>query len=162
MGFQHRNVKAIGASPQADRPLPRYIWDMRIIARSVLAPLALASAIGVAHADNYPVSGIWTYENANQSGPAKSCNPKKSANFKGPTRLDTGTSAPEYKNVSVTRNGANEWKIVDTFYTLQIWGRVSFSLRVLDSDHIEIQYDRISQAEDRGPGKVFLLRRCES
>ena len=103
---------------------------MRIIASLGLLPLTLVGAIGVACADTYPVSGMWTYENASQSGPAKNCNAKKSARFNGVTRLDTATSAPDYKNVSVTREGSGAWRIVDEFYTLQIRGRVTYSLRV--------------------------------
>jgi hypothetical protein len=123
-----------------------------------LITVALAGMVGVAHADTYPVSGMWTYENANEPGPAKDCG-KRIMHFKGTTRDDTGTSAPIYKNVSVTRDG-NGWRIVDEFYTLQVKGRVNYTIRVVDADHIELQYDRINIQSDRGPGKTFLLRRC--
>lgn len=132
-----------------------------ILSRSILIPLALAGAIGVASADTYPVSGTWTYDNAQEKGPAKNCG-KKVARFNGTTRQDSATAAPEYKNVSVTRDGAGGWRLVDEFYTLQTRGRVNLSIRVLDEDHIEIQYDRINSQSDRGAGKVFLLRRCVS
>jgi hypothetical protein len=129
--------------------------------RLTLISLALASAVGTACADTYPVSGTWTYENASEKGPAKNCG-KKVARFNGTTRQDTATSAPEYKNVSVTRDGAGGWRLVDEFYTLQVRGRVNLSIRLLDEDHIEIQYDRVNIQSDRGAGKTFLLRRCIS
>lgn len=116
-------------------------------------------AIGVASAETYPVSGDWTYENAEEIGPAKTCG-KKIMRFEGNVRSDTGTAAPKYKNISATRNGPGNWKMVDEFYNLQTWGRVQYTLRIVDQDHIELSYDRIPIQQDRGAGKSYLLRRC--
>jgi hypothetical protein len=134
---------------------------MRIIGRRLLMSLALVGAAGLACADTYPVSGTWTYENAQEKGPARECG-KKVARFNGETRKDTATAVPEYKNVSVTRDGPGAWRVVDDYYNLQSRGRVNLTIRVVDEDHIELQYDRISMQADRGPGKIFLLRRCIS
>lgn len=118
---------------------------------ALTALLTTAGTLGVANADTYPVSGTWTYENASQAGPAKVCG-QKIMQFKGTTRSDTGTNAPEYRNQSVTQSGASTWHVVDEFYTVQIWGRMIYTLRQIDEDHIRITLDK--------GGKSFLLRRC--
>jgi hypothetical protein len=131
---------------------------MRWLASTLIA-LAFVAIGGVAHAETYPVSGTWTYDNANEAGPAKECG-KRIMRFEGGIRHDTGTSAPTYRNISVTQNGNGSWRVVDEFYTVQIRGRINYILRVVDADHIELQYDRINIQSDRGPGKSSLLRRC--
>jgi len=110
---------------------------------------ALLALAGVAEA-SYPVSGRWTYEDARAPGPAKDCRGDHMI-FEGERRLDTGTSVPEYRNVSVARAGAGIYRIVDQFFNVQARGRVSFTLRIVDPDHIEIRYEL---------GKGALLRRC--
>ena len=65
---------------------------------ALLAATACGSA--AARAATYPVSGSWTYENASEKGPAKSCG-KRNMRFEGNLRYDTGSGVPEYKNVSV-------------------------------------------------------------
>ena len=117
-----------------------------------LIAAAFAGTITVAAADTYPVSGAWTYDNASGNGPAKVCGPRV-MRFSGNVRYDTGTSAPEYKNQSIVKRGATTWYVIDDFYTLQIRGRMIYTLRLIDEDHIEI-------ALEKG-GRRFLLRRCE-
>ena len=118
----------------------------------LLPASALAIAMCVpAQAASYPVAGTWTYENASDKGAAKDCG-RRRMEFDGNLRHDTGSGAPEYKNVSVTDSGAESWRIVDEFFTGMIRGRVTYTLRVLDADHIELHIDM--------GGSTTRLRRC--
>ena len=117
--------------------------------RTTVVAIALLAA-QTALADTYPVSGTWTYDNATAKGPAKICGPRI-MRFAGDVRHDTETSAPDYRNMSVRKTSATTWRIDDQFSTVQIWGRVHYTLRVIDEDHIEIEYDK---------GGSRLLRRC--
>lgn len=115
--------------------------------------LTLLVAVGTsAQAATYPVSGAWTYENATEKGPAKSCG-KRNMRFEGNLRYDTGSGAPEYKNVSVTKSDTAKWNIVDEFFTGMMRGRVPYTLRIVDADHIELHLER--------GGAKTLLRRCQ-
>jgi hypothetical protein len=118
----------------------------------VLSTIALVPAAArVAAADSYPVSGRWTYENAAASGAAKTCG-GRTMEFRGTQRLDTGGGVPQYRNVSVSQSSSSLFRVVDEFFTVQIRGRMEFTLRILDPDHIEIAISRA--------GKTFRLRRC--
>lgn len=114
--------------------------------------IALAQAVsGGALAASYPVSGRWTYDHATESGPAKNCG-RRTMEFQGARRLDSIGGVPEYRNVSVTPISSSSFQVVDEFFTVQIRGRMEFTLRILDADHIEIHLIRA--------GKTFALRRC--
>jgi hypothetical protein len=115
----------------------------------LLTVTALASSVGVAAAD-YPVSGRWTYEQASDPGPAKTC-AGRTMEFRGAQRLDTGSGVPQYRNVSVNRSSSSQFAVVDEFFNVQIRGRVEYVLRIIDKDHIELQMQR---------GKTVALRRC--
>ena len=118
--------------------------------RSLIGKFVLALTAGVAAAaDNYPVSGRWTYEDAAAKGPAKSCG-RRNMEFRGAQRLDTGSGASQYRNVSVSRNSASSFDVVDEFFTVQIRGRVAYVLNIRDDDHIQLAMS----------GKTILLRRC--
>jgi len=110
------------------------------------AMLALPST-----AAEYPVSGRWTYEHRTEDGP--SC-PSPTIDFIGNRRLDSGgSSVPDYRNLSVTQIDYSVYKIVDTIFTGQVQGSVSYTLRILDKDHIEL---------DLQPGRqVVALERCK-
>src|SRR5262249_37351982 len=108
------------------------------------------TAVLAAAADNYPVSGRWTYEDAAAKGPAKSCG-KRNMEFRGAQRLDSGSGASQYRNVSVSRNSASSFDVIDEFFTVQIRGRVAYVLNIRDDDHIQLAMAR----------KTILLRRCE-
>ena len=111
----------------------------------------LAGATALAQADTYPVSGTWTYDNASQKGPAKNCG-QRVMRFDGNIRYDTGTSVPQYKNISIDKRGETLWYVIDDFYTLQIRGRMIYTLQLVDEDHIQLTLEK--------GGKTFLLRRC--
>ncbi len=113
--------------------------------------LALAAWPGLARADNYPVAGSWTYDNPTEKGAAKTCG-QHVMTFNGNLRHDTGTSVPDYKNVSVVQSGAGTWRVVDEFFNAITRGRVPYTLRLLDDDHIELRLDM--------GGRTYQLRRC--
>ena len=117
----------------------------------LLIALPCLVAAAPARADNYPVSGKWTYENPTGDGPADSCG-QRYMSFDGNQRRDTGGGVPGYRNFSIEQNG-NEYNIVDQFNTGQIDARSSYTLRKSDEDHIEL---------NSSPGsKIIKLRRCQ-
>lgn len=112
------------------------------------AIVALPVLAGYAVADNYPVSGKWTYD-VGGDGPAKECG-KRYMDFQGEQRTDTGGGVPGYRNRSVDGSG-DEYRIVDEFNTGQIHARLNYSLRKIDQDRIELKLPQ---------GKTIVLRRC--
>jgi len=102
-----------------------------------------------AHAASYPVSGRWTYNYSSEKGPAKQCGARR-MEFRGERRFDTGGGVPDYRNVSIQRAG-REYRIVDEFFTGQTRGQVSYTLRMIDADHIELAL---------ATGAIIRLRRC--
>ncbi len=114
------------------------------------AIVSLPVIAGFAVAGSYPVSGKWTYENTVGEGLAPECG-ARFMEFVGERRFDTGGGVPDYRNLSVSRSGA-EYRLIDEFTTGQIRARVDYTMRLLDGDHIEL---RLPQ------GKTFVLRRCQ-
>ena len=117
----------------------------------LLAAAALGLANAPARADNYPVSGYWTYEHASENGPAKDCG-KHNMQFAGRMRYDTDGGAREYKNLSAAQSGST-YNVVDEFFTGMIRGNSRYTLRIVDADHIELRFEK--------GGRTTLLRRCE-
>jgi hypothetical protein len=123
-----------------------------ILLAILAAMIALASVTtSAAAADIYPVSGRWTYANASASGPAPECS-KPTMEFRGAQRFDTGGGVPAYRNVRVEQSSSTIYRVVDEFFNVQARGRVSYTLRIRDKDHLQIDYDQ--------GGKSFVLRRC--
>jgi hypothetical protein len=125
--------------------------------RSLAGPIAalslatfLVSAHGAAAEDTYPVSGRWTYKNVGDKGPSQDCK-DPTMDFRGAQRLDKGGGVPQYRNVSVTKNSPTDYQVVDEFFTVQIRGRVTYGLRIVDDDHLQIDTS----------GKTITLRRCQ-
>ena len=127
----------------------------RILAFAFAAACLLA-AVASARAD-FPVSGTWTYDSASLPGPAKRCG-NRQMQFAGLLRYDTETAAPEYRNLSVTRVDAATWRLVDQFYTAVVWGKVYYTLRRVDDDHIVIHLDKGGHLNTGGAS--WMLRRC--
>lgn len=119
----------------------------RILVCAVLAAVATAETAQAA----YPVSGRWTYENASAEGPAKDCS-GRTMDFLGVRRHDTGGGVSDYRNVSVGQSSPTFFHVVDEFFNGMIRGRVNYSLRILDEDHIELHLPM--------GGRTFTLRRC--
>lgn len=119
----------------------------------ILSSIALTGgAAPPAMSDSYPVSGLWTYQNASEKGPAQTCD-SPTMEFRGDRRFDTSGGVPDYRNVSVDRIGASSFALNDLFLTWpNVRGNVYYSLRLVDEDHIQIDIPRA--------GKAFLLRRC--
>jgi hypothetical protein len=125
---------------------------MMVRAFPIVALVALAQTWAQsAPAAAYPVSGRWSYDHATESGPAKNCGARK-MEFQGERRLDSVGGVPEYRNLTISQTSPSSYQVVDEFFTVQIRGRMEFTLRILDPDHIEIHLVRA--------GKTFTLRRC--
>ncbi len=123
-----------------------------MMSRFVIPIIVFAALTGATPAlADYPVGGSWTYENASEKGPAKSCG-RRFMEFDGNLRHDTGSGAPEYKNISARVSGPNTWTIVDELFTGMIRGRVTYTLRTIDADHIQLHFEM--------GGRTTLLRRC--
>lgn len=116
-----------------------------------LAIAALACVSATARAETYPVQGAYTYENASEKGRAKTCG-RRHMQFDGNLRHDTGSGAPEYKNISARISGQDTWTVVDEFFTGMIRGRVTYTLHIVDPDHIRLNFEK--------GGATPLLRRC--
>jgi hypothetical protein len=118
----------------------------------LVSMIALAcAAASAAAADSYPVSGRWTYNDALGSGPAPECR-KPTMEFRGAQRLDSVGGVPAFRNVRVDQSSTTTYRVVDEFFNVMIRGRVSYTLRIRDKDHLQIDYDR--------GGKSVTLRRC--
>jgi hypothetical protein len=119
---------------------------------SIFALSLIASGLGAqaARADDYPVSGRWTYENASGPGPAEDCG-KRTMEFRGAQRFDSVGGASQYRNVSVDQSSSTAFAVVDEFFNVMIRGRVQYVLRIVDKDHIVLRLAR---------GGDVALRRC--
>lgn len=118
--------------------------------RIVGALTAVGLLCGPAFAAGYPVTGRWTYDTATAAGPAKTCG-ERYMEFRGAQRFDTEGGISKYRNVSVS-GSQPDWRVVDEFFNVQIRGRVTYTLHLIDSDHVEL---RLIDA-----GKRIMLRRC--
>jgi hypothetical protein len=118
--------------------------------------IALVTALGLlaapAFAANYPIAGKWTYDNQAADKSAATCGARY-MEFRGAQRFDTEGGVPQFRNFSVS-GSAPTWRIVDEFFTVEIRGRVTYTLHLIDTDHVEL---RLGDG-----GKRILLRRCKS
>jgi len=114
--------------------------------------LALAFAMTLstaALADSYPVQGRW---GAGQ--PSKQpidCGTLRVIAFNGDQRTDSRGGVPAYRNVSVTPSSGGS-RVVDEFNTGQIRARVTFTLRQVDPNNVEMDQER---------GGLLKLQRCK-
>ena len=122
-----------------------------MIKAHVLALTMIAALPAVATADAYPVSGRLNNEKPTHPGPSQECG-GCTMDFNGAQRLDSGGGVPQFRYVDVARTSAGSYRVVDEFFTVQIRGRMSFTLRILDQDHIQLRLDQA--------GKTYALRRC--
>ena len=126
---------------------------------ALLAIAAMLAIAGGALAGDYPVSGKWTYDNASDPGPATNCSGPRTMTFGNSTRQDTVGSVPQLTNKSMTQTGDGQYRVVDAFYNGQSRGTVSYSMHVLDPDHLQINYDK--GGTPFGKGGSLTLRRCQ-
>src|ERR1700753_651889 len=113
---------------------------MTRICTLVLALIAAAFAADAARA-GYPGTGKWTYDNASDNGPAKDCG-KRTMEFRGAQRFTTVGGVSKYRNVSVDQASPAAFDVVDEFFNVMIRGRVQYTLRLIDKDHIELRLER--------------------
>jgi len=105
---------------------------------ATLSAILLSIFAGSALAQVYPVEGRWGESASSEKG-VIDCTGKRVIAFAGDQRTDTGGGVPAYRNQSVTSQGASSYRIVDEFSNGQISaGHVSYALRKIDPDHIEI------------------------
>jgi hypothetical protein len=118
---------------------------------ATLSAVLLSIFAGTALAQVYPVEGRWGENTGSEKG-AIDCTGKRVIQFNGDQRTDSSGGVPAYRNQSVTSQGSSSYRIVDEFSTGQISaGHVSYALRKIDPDHIEISM------QDGGSVK---LQRC--
>lgn len=116
----------------------------------ITAAVGILIVTAAALADGYPISGKWTYDNPKAEGPAEDCG-KRYMSFEGILRRDTGGGVSSFRNFSVDQIGNTHYKVVDMFDNAMINARQTYTLRIVDEDHIEL---------DLQAGPVIALRRC--
>jgi hypothetical protein len=124
--------------------------DIRHFGVWLITAAVVLLMVTAALADTYPISGKWTYDNPKAEGPAQDCG-TRFMSFEGDQRRDTGGSVPAYRNFTVEQVGNTRYRVTDQFATGQISARQTYTLRLVDKDHIEI---------DLQAGPVIALRRC--
>jgi hypothetical protein len=71
--------------------------------------------------------------------------------FSGERRFDTAGGVRDYRIVSLTPAGRSRYRIVDEVFNGQVRGHVDYTIRLIDSDHIEMAPEG---------GATVRLRRC--
>jgi hypothetical protein len=119
--------------------------------KPILTAALVAALAAPAAAATYPVSGRWGESSSSKPGTID-CSGKRVIDFTGNTRTDSGGSVRGYQNQSVISDGNSQYRIIDIFSNGQISsGQVSYTLRQVDPDHIEIQMQQ---------GGMLKLQRC--
>jgi hypothetical protein len=122
------------------------MWKIVIVIGTTLLCAAPANA------ENYPLGGKWAYDNSTGSGPID-CSKHSTIEFSGNRRFETGGRAPpDYRNVSVEHESDDSYRIVDRFFNGMQDGKVAYTLRRIDPDHIEIKHEM--------GGATATLRAC--
>jgi hypothetical protein len=126
---------------------------MRSTALVATLSVALLTAFaGPAYAAGYPVSGKWGQTSTSEKGPVD-CSKLRVITFNGDTRTDSNGGVPAYRIKSISAEGSSAHRIVDEFTTGQVRnGTMRYTLRQIDSDHIEMNMQ---------PGGLLKLRRCK-
>jgi len=121
-----------------------------------LVPLALAAWLPLAgaapaFAASYPVQGKWG-ESISTSQEPVDCTHLRTVDFRGERRFVTGGGVPDFRAVSVERQGENAWRIVEEFRTGQINARNQLRLRRMsEPERVELKLAR---------GGTVTLRKC--
>ncbi len=125
--------------------------------RKTILPAMLLCALAMpALADNYPVTGAWGQSASSEKG-AIDCAGIRVITFNGNQRTDSKGGVPAYRNKSVTGAGSDsgagsDYRIVDVFSNGQVNdAQVAYTLRMVDTDHIEMAMQTGS----------LKLQRCE-
>ena len=91
-----------------------------IVALPIIAGFAVAAVLS-----GFRANGLTTIPAA--TAPRKECG-KRYMDFPGERRFDTGGGVPDYRNLSVTRDG-DEYRLIDEFNTGQIRARLDYNIR---------------------------------
>ena len=79
--------------------------------------------------------------------------------FKGVMRYDTETSVPSLTaNLSVQQVNQQTFRVVDQVFNMLVTGKMYFTLRIIDDDHISIHLDKGGNLNQGGAN--WFLRRC--
>lgn len=117
---------------------------------SILTVLAASLLATPAFALSYPVSGRYGLSSETKPGPID-CSGKRVIRFDGVRRFDSNGGVPEYRIFDIVQNGAANFRITEQFATAQINSRMKYTLRLVDSDRIELAMS---------PGGTLKLKRC--
>ena len=120
---------------------------MKTLFTALLAACALATP---ALAITYPVSGRWGQSTETKPGPID-CTNKRVIRFGNDRRFDSGGGVPEYRALNLVPQGNRAFRITEAFNTGQINAKVNYTLRLIDSDRIELAMS---------PGGTLKLKRC--
>jgi hypothetical protein len=113
-----------------------------LLAASCLATPALAIT--------YPVSGRWGLSTETEPGPID-CAGKRVISFDDYRRFDSGGGVPDYRVIDLVNEADTNFLITEEFHTGQIWAKIRYTLRLIDSDRIELAMS---------PGGTLNLKRC--
>jgi hypothetical protein len=112
--------------------------------------LAVCCAATPTFAASYPVSGRYGQSSEIKPGPID-CTGKRVIRFDAERRFDSGGGVPEYRLRDSVQQGSRAYRITEEFNTGQINAQLTYTLRVLDSDRIELLMS---------PGGTLKLKRC--
>jgi hypothetical protein len=103
-----------------------------------------------AFAITYPVSGRWGLSSETEPGPID-CEGKRVIRFDPYRRFDSGGGVPDYRVIDLINEADTNFRITEEFHTGQIKARISYVLRLIDPDRIELAMAR---------GGTLKLKRC--
>jgi hypothetical protein len=103
-----------------------------------------------AYALSYPVSGRYGLSTETKPGPID-CTGKRVIRFDDVQRFDSGGGVPAYRMIDLMQSGSSDFQITEAFNTAQIKARITYRLRLIDSDRIELAMS---------PGGILKLKRC--
>jgi hypothetical protein len=116
----------------------------------IAALLAAAAFATPAFAVSYPVSGRYGLSSEIKPGPID-CSGKRVIRFEDVRRFDSGGGVPDFRMIDLVRQGNTEFRITEEFLTGQIRAQNKLTLRLIDSDRIELTLE---------PGGTLKLKRC--
>jgi hypothetical protein len=123
--------------------------DLRMKKFSLIL-LAATSLATPAFAITYPVSGRWGLSAETEPGPID-CEGKRVIRFDDYRRFDSGGGVPDYRVIDLINEADTNFRITEEFHTGQIKAQISYTLRLIDSDRIELAMTR---------GGTLQLKRC--
>jgi hypothetical protein len=103
-----------------------------------------------AFAITYPVSGRWGLSSETEPGPID-CEGKRVIRFDPYRRFDSGGGVPDYRVIDLVNEADTTFLITEEFHTGQIKAQIRYTLRLIDSDRIELAMSR---------GGTLKLKRC--